>query len=293
MSKPYIIITTGPSGSGKTLLAEKTIEYLKSLDKDMSTSFTKILIDELIENNIAYKEKISSIVKECVDEYRQAYKSSKIKECFTCSKSNCYYLRPDVFEKLSNSYWYVRKKPYCNESSPINCAILNDELLKQAVEKNENIVFEITGANTMPTWILSDPFISKEYNVIFSYSLLNIDDLIIRNINRFEKSLQNFTIDNSNPAPRIPNIEYNTIKNHVYDIRTSLLKLYNNCVIDHNIYTCNKYKINKLLIFDNNTDMTLIFDSDINKYSLPELAVVVNKILRLENKLVETNLLDL
>ena len=139
MSKPYIIITTGPSGSGKTLLAEKTIEYLKSLDKDMSTSFTKILIDELIENNIAYKEKISSIVKECVDEYRQVNKSSKIKECFTCSKSNCYYLRPDVFEKLSKSYWYVREKPYCNESSHLSCAILNDELLKQAVEKNENI----------------------------------------------------------------------------------------------------------------------------------------------------------
>lgn len=292
MTKPYIIITSGPSGSGKTLVAEKTIEYLKLLDKDMSTSFTKILIDDLIENNIAYKERISSIIKECVDEYKQS--SGNIKECFMCSKPNCYYLRPDVFEKLSKSYWYVRTKPYCNESSPINCAILNDELLKQAVEKNENIVFEITGANTMPTWILSDPFISKEYNVIFSYSLLNIDDLIIRNINRFEKSLQNFNIDNSNPAPRIPNIEYNNIEKHVYEIRSSLLKLYNKCVIDHNIFTCNKYKINKLLIFDNNdTDMKLIFDSDINKYTLTELAVIVNKILRLENKLVETNLLNL
>ena len=292
MTKPYIIITSGPSGSGKTLVSEKTIEYLKLLDKDMSTSFTKILIDDLIENNIAYKERISSIIKECVDEYKQS--SDNIKECFMCSKPNCYYLRPDVFEKLSKSYWYVRTKPYCNESSPINCAILNDELLKQAVEKNENIVFEITGANTMPTWILSDPFRSKEYNVIFSYSLLHIDDLIIRNINRFEKSLQNFNIDNSNPAPRIPNIEYNNIEKHVYEIRSSLLKLYNKCVIDHNIFTCNKYKINKLLIFDNNdTDMKLIFDSDINKYTLPELAVIVNKILRLENKLVETNLLNL
>jgi hypothetical protein len=290
MTKPYIIITSGPRGSGKTLLAEKTIEYLKLLDKDMSTTFTKILIDDLIENNIAYKEQISGIVKECVEEYRQSNKSSK--ECFTCSNSNCYYLRPDVFEKLSKSYWYVRKKPYCNETSPINCAILNDELLKQAVEKNENIVFEITGANTMPTWILSDPFITKEYNVIFSYSLLNINDLIIRNITRFEKSLQNFNNDNRNPAPRIPNIDYNNIETHVYEIRTSLLKLYNKCVIDHNIYTCNKHKINKLLIFDNNTDMKLIFDSDINKYSLEDFAAVVNKILRLENKLVETNLLD-
>ena len=63
MSKPYIIITSGPRGAGKTLLADKTIEYLKLFDKDMSTTFTKILIDELIENNKVYKEKISSIVK--------------------------------------------------------------------------------------------------------------------------------------------------------------------------------------------------------------------------------------
>jgi hypothetical protein len=294
MNKPYIIITIGPSGSGKTLLAQKTIEYLKLLDKDMSTSFTRILIDELVENNIAYKEKISSIVKECVDEYRQVNKSSKIKECFTCSKSNCYYLRPDVFEKLSKSYWYVREKPYCNESSHLSCAMLNDELLKQAVEKNENIVFEITGANTMPTWILSDPFISSEYNVIFSYSLLNIDELIMRNIIRFEKSLQNFAEDNANPAPRLPNIQYNHLEKHVYAVRNSLLKLYNKCILDYNIYTCNKHKINKLLIFDNNDhDIKLIFDSDINKYSLVEVAALVNRLLRLENKLIETNLLDL
>jgi hypothetical protein len=289
MTKPYIIITSGPSGSGKTLLAEKTIDYLKLSDKDMSPHFTKILIDDLIENNIAYKEKISAIVKECVE---QSNKSSEIKECFQCSKSNCYYLKPDIFEQLSKSYWQVRTKPYCNESSPLSCAILNDELLKQAVERNQNIVFEITGANTMPTWILSEPFISKEYNVIFSYSLLNIDDLIIRNITRFEKSLQKFNIDNSNPAPRIPNIEYKYIEKHVYEIRNLLLKIYNKCIIDHNVYTCNKYKINKLLIFDNNNEMKLIFDSNINKYSLPELAVLVNKVLRLENKLVETNLLD-
>lgn len=65
-------------------------------------------------------------------------------------------------------------------------------------------------------------------------------------------------------------------------------------MIDYNIYTCNKHRINKLLIFDNNdTDMKLIFDSDINKYSLPKFAEVINKILKLENKLVERNILDL
>ena len=47
------------------------------------------------------KRCLDDIVKECVEEYRQANKSSKIAECFTCSESNCYYLRPDVFEKLS------------------------------------------------------------------------------------------------------------------------------------------------------------------------------------------------
>jgi hypothetical protein len=292
MNKPYIIVAIGPKGSGKTILAKKTIEYLKSLDKDMSSSFKNILIDDLIENNTTYKHKISSIITECVQEYTQVRKSSEIKGCFTCSKPDCNYLKPDVFERMSKAYNYTRKNPNCTQTSQLNCDLLNDELLKEAVKNNENIVFEITGANTMPTWILSDPFISSEYNVIFSYSLLNIDDLIMRNIIRFEKSLQNFAEDNANPAPRLPNIQYNHLEKHVYEVRTSLLKLYNKCILDYNIYTCNKHKINKLLIFDNNdSDIKLIFDSDINKYSLPKFAVLVNRLLRLDGKLIETNLL--
>ena len=53
MNKPYIIITLGPTGSGKTKLIKETISYL-----GVKNNYVKILIDDLIENNNKYKEKI-------------------------------------------------------------------------------------------------------------------------------------------------------------------------------------------------------------------------------------------
>ena len=59
----YFIITMGISGSGKTSLIEKTLNYLDLENK----SYKKILIDDLIENNNNYKNKIRNIINQNTD----------------------------------------------------------------------------------------------------------------------------------------------------------------------------------------------------------------------------------
>ena len=70
---PYFIITAGATGSGKTGLINKTMEYLNISDQP----YEKILVDDLIENDINYKNKVKKII-DYVSEYCVGNKTCEI-----------------------------------------------------------------------------------------------------------------------------------------------------------------------------------------------------------------------
>ena len=216
----YIIITVGHAGSGKTRLINKTIEIL-NLDKNYKTC----LVDDLIENNDEYKNKIKELLKD----------NSKL----------------ELFEK---AYFDVRQKYDYDR--------VNDDKIKKYIKNKKNIILETTGKN-IPKWILSRNWIPINYDIIIAYSLVSVKNLIKRNKQRFENSMKQFMDDNNAIAPRMPNIDKAIIKENVKNIRHTLIKLYKKCIVTHNIEICNGVKINKLLIFDNNyKDMKLIYDDN-------------------------------
>ena len=256
--QPYFIVTAGPTGSGKSKVIDKTIEIMK-FDK----TYSKILIDDLVEKSEMYKTAVTTIL--------ENVKADCAKEQPPCDteKELGYYKNPsqDLLKKFSDAYFAARASGCIG-----NCDAMNDELLKDAISKQSNIVLETTGMS-IPTWLLKAPFIiPNTYTVVFAYSIVQLDTLIDRNKNRIIESMKLFNSDHNNPAPRLPNIEEAAFKPIVSNIKKVLVDLYANCVRrghTDNPAKCSTTPINRLLIFNNNeTDMTLAFDSQINDLDL-------------------------
>jgi hypothetical protein len=250
-NKPYLIVTAGPTGSGKSKVIDKTIEKM-----NFDRTHEKILIDDLVEKSEMYKTAVTEILK-------------NVKEDCVANKPPCseeieleYYKNPseDLLKQFSNAYFSARESGCTG-----NCNVMNDKLLKDAINNNSNIVLETTGTS-IPTWLLQAPFIiPNTYTVVFAYSVVQLDALIERNKNRIIESMKKFNSDHNNPAPRLPNIEEAAFKPIVSKIKEVLLDLYKSCVRrghTDNPDKCGKAPITRLLIFDNNgKEMTLAIDS--------------------------------
>jgi polyhydroxyalkanoate synthesis regulator phasin len=285
MSNPYIIITLGATGSGKSTLINETISYLK-----LEENYVKILVDDLVENNKLFKEKISSIILDILEQCKKERRFCLDEECKECNTSN-YYEEPseELLKKFNDAYFTVRKTPNCVNDSILNCDKYNDEKLRKAIEERKNIILETTGLN-IPNWLLSEPFINEntDYTVIFAYSLVNFDKLIERNKKRVIKSIKEFQNNKTKkkPAPRLPDIKPETFRKTVNEIRKTLLKLFNNCIKSHIQDICGSKNIDQLLIFDNNeTEMKLVFDSNnSSENNKSELAFtfMINKLFNLQ-----------
>ena len=63
---PHLIITTGATGSGKTKLIIATLQYLGLSE----INIVKILVDDLVENDEKYKDKVNKIIKLVENECR-------------------------------------------------------------------------------------------------------------------------------------------------------------------------------------------------------------------------------
>jgi hypothetical protein len=249
--RPYIIVTAGPTGSGKSKVIDETIAAMK-FDK----TYTKILIDDLVEKSEMYKTAVTTIL-----ENVKAVCTKEHPPCDTETELG-YYKNPsqDLLKQFSDAYVTAREFGCIG-----NCNVMNDKLLKAAISKNSNIVLETTGTS-IPIWLLKAPFIiPNTYTVVFAYSVVELDALIERNKNRIIESMKIFNSDHNNPAPRLPNIEEAAFKPIVSKIKEVLLDLYISCVRrghTANPDKCGTTPITRLLIFDNNEkDMTLAIDS--------------------------------
>lgn len=236
---PYLIIVSGPTGSGKGSAPEK-IQTLLNLNK----KHTKIVIDDIIENNKHYKKGINK------------YLNSKNINTLLNNISN------EDITFFNELYFETRKKINCknNNKEYKSCDELNDEILDNAFNKSQNIVFETTG-QIWSNWIFdmyAEHIKKYNYQIIFVYSIVNICELLDRNKNRTIKSFKKFIKNNKNPAPRLPDIRFNKYKKNLKEI-VKMFKKHNSNCNNHNI--CARY-----IILDNTTKNkitknTVLYDS--------------------------------
>ena len=258
--KPFVIITVGPTGSGKTGLVKKTIEYC---NLPSSPTPRVYLVDDLVVVNPEYKKRVKAII----DGFK-----------ITVDNVEEFMENPEVIKAFNEAYFGVRNgkdkqdephKINCVEGVERNCNIVNDDEMRKAIASNESFVLEITGRD-FPKWFLETGKgwlgeVTEKYDVyvtgVFVYDL---DELIKRNKDRFKRSFELFLSDPANnPGPRLPDIRKDNFNASIITIRNTIRDMYKTCVLpkDKDITKCGNENIDRLLLYKNNEDMQLVFDS--------------------------------
>lgn len=266
---PVLIVALGPTGSGKGSIPDKVSKIL-NLE---SSVFEQILIDNLVENHSHYKSEVENFIKNRINDYKQKNYNMNDKDAKQAVIDN--FLLTDMDDKtlefFNNVYFKTRREYDCkqetketNVSPIVNCDSVNDAKMISAFNNGKNIVFESTGEH-FPEWLFEtyqDQIKKHKYQIVMSWSVVEICELINRNYKRAKSSIEDFiTTDYTESAPRLPDI--------TFDIFKSKLKKIVNTFNDEaysatctNIYDgCNI----RILVFDNNNrESKLLFDSSID-----------------------------
>ena len=261
-NRPTLLIVAGPTGSGKGSLPDKVFEYL---DIDKSNGMEKILIDNIVENNTRYKNKVIDIIKK------------------TCSgdpilcddlQTSITALDPELIDSFAAAYSDVRFKGDCqsghttsrvtgepvpNHLRPyVTCNNVNDQKLLYALQQKKNIVFETTG-EYHSGWIftgesprLYELINGGNYKIIMAWSLTHVDELIKRNKGRALNDMREFikslaepseasqqhhgeyelTVDGTAAAPRLPDVREKKYMKAVRQIHKTFGQIINQCVFN-------------------------------------------------------------
>lgn len=252
-----MIVTCGPTGSGKTTLASETAKLLNIND------YVVLLVDDIIENNPEYKKKIEKILEESFPGKN-------------CVQEGCLNNPPpEVYAKFADAYFSTRKTPNkgCDD---MKCDDYFDKKLQNAIAAKKNIVLEST-CGYYPKWLLDETMTPKDYTIVFSYSLVSLCNLIKRNSKRAQEQLTTYMQDKQkNPAPRLPDVRYDTIKKTVEGIRDILLTRVLSCSIKQGQECVRDIRV---IIFDNNSaKMNRIYDSQTESDTSSIVETVKNKL---------------
>lgn len=268
--KPYLFIMSGPMGSGKTSLHQKVTSYLNL--KEHKT--VKVILDEHIETNPAYKRFILNVTKkEC---------KGKKKLCKTLKNK---VMKPDksLMRKLEKGYFKSREKQHCKTGKLLkskenkdniwgykikSCSWYNNKSFQDGVKNGHDIIFETNG-NYFPSWIFEPEngffkHIQKhKYKVVMAWSFTSLKELMKRNKGRAIKALDSFLKDSTNNAPRFPDTTLKVYKPLLVNIQKVFYDVIQKCVHTYDKVFC-KYPI-QFVVVDNTekqfTDKHVIYDS--------------------------------
>lgn len=258
---PYLVITCGNTGSGKTRLMEETLRFLGISNEP----YVKILIDDIVENNLIYKREVKKIISKIERYCREKRVHCLDEDCFFCDE-DWYYNNPPKFlyDDFKNAYFNARSRKNCNGINPNwDCNELNDHYLMQAIFERKNIVFEFTG-QYIPTWLLTSAKLTTPYNIVVSCSVVNMENLARRNKSRASLAVRKFKENENEPAPRLPDVSVKELKKNMKQYKNILNEMYTDCIESYSVEKCGDRQINRLLVFDNNgRDLSLIFDSSL------------------------------
>ncbi len=237
--EPYLIITAGPTGSGKSSLPDKIIKYV-NLNKNDKVN---ILIDDIIESQKKYKQNINKIIEE------NCYNSKSL-----CDNLKKKIINPDddILNKFNTAYFNSRKSKGCNNTNK-TCDEINDKKLEDAFKIGKNIIFETTGTY-YPSWIFKyniDMLNKWNYQIIMAWTIAEWCDLVKRNSNRAIAAFEKFINDNSNPAPRLPDIRPDNYKKQAKIINDVFYRIAYNCGKTYKSSFCKRQV--RLIVVDNRT----------------------------------------
>jgi len=249
--KPYLIVTNGTTGSLKTKMADEIIKQLK-----LNATNTKINIDDLVIKNKEYKKRILDIIKKVAKE------CNNNKVCISEKYENP---NDKLLEDFGKAYYDVRKGKdgiSCTTSFKNSCDKLNDLNLENALNESRNIVFESQGLS-VPSWLLSQPYLTEKYNVIFGYSLAPIKKIVDVIKKRAKARIDKYLKNPDEDAPRMPSVDRKTIGNNIKNIVATLKELRKNCINDAEYLKCGNKKIDLLLVYETDEDFkfNLVYDN--------------------------------
>jgi hypothetical protein len=254
VNKPYLIVTNGTTGSLKTKMADEIIKYLK-----LNPVNTKIIIDDLVIKNKEYKKRVLDIIKKVAKE------CNNNKVCISEKYDNP---GDKMYQDFGKAYYDVRKGEggiSCTDSFNNSCDKLNDLNLENALNESRNIVFESQGLS-VPSWLLSLPYLTEKYNVIFGYSLAPIKKIVEVIKKRAKARIDKYLKNPNEDAPRLPSVNEKIIGDNIKNIMVTLKELRKNCINDVEYFKCGKKKIDKLLVYENSDDfkLNIVYDNDSN-----------------------------
>lgn len=278
---PVLIVALGPTGSGKGSIPDKVS---KILNLESSVVFEQILIDNLVENHSHYKSEVENFIKNRINDYKQKNNNMTDKDAKQAVIDN--FLLKDMddatLEFFNNVYFKTRTEYDCkqetketNVSPIVNCDSVNNAKMVSAFNNGKNIVFESTGED-FPVWLFTkykEQIKKHNYQIVMSWSVVEICELIERNYKRAKGSIEKFiTSEYTESAPRLPDITFDIFKSKL----NKIVNTFNNDAYSAtctNIYDgCNI----RILVFDNNdrTEHEPIFDS--NKDSAMDKAKILS-----------------
>jgi hypothetical protein len=248
---PFILITGGVVGSGKTSLINSTFDYLHL---NIGDGYVKILIDDLIEMSPIYKHKIDDILQSYG--YNKTTILNKIKS-----------FDRDIIEEFRKAYFNTRQKEKClwwsNEKT---CDDYLDDVLIDALNKRKNIVLETTG-KSFPLWLMKILSLYPMYSIIFSFAILELNELVARNIKRTETSLSKYL---SNPidasTPRLPDITPENLRKSADQVEKNIKEIIRMCIEgdgdgDENRNQC-EFKFRLLVFYTFERQHQLVYDNE-------------------------------
>ena len=280
---PVLIVALGPTGSGKGSIPDKVS---KILNLKSSVVFEQILIDNLVENHSHYKSEVKNFIKNRINDYKNNDMSDKDAKQAVIDNFLLKDMDDETLEFFNNVYFKTRTEYDCkqetketNVSPIVNCDSVNNAKMVSAFNNGKNIVFESTG-ESFPQWLFDtyqEQIKNHKYQIVMSWSVVEICELIERNYKRAKGSIENFiTSEYSGSAPRLPDITFDIFKSKL----NKIVNTFNNDAYSAtctNIYDgCNI----RILVFDNN-DRTckVVFDSDSDSDSNKDSAMDKAKIL--------------
>lgn len=225
-SPPYLLITMGPTGAGKTKLVEQLKKDLKIPKRH---KFNKLIIDDLVEKNTNYKERVRGILKE-----------DNVKKCIEEKSS----LPAEIYDKFKTAYFRARRTGCGGKGCD---SVLNNNL-DAALKNQESIIFETTGLS-VPLWLIEKIRDTEVgYNIVIGVVMVNFNILKERILKRTLSQISQFDKNPRASAPRLPKIEANL----VLQIKETVKTVLSSC----SALSC--YKPLEIYVYDNTDRMELL-----------------------------------
>ena len=255
---PQLLITMGVTGAGKSRLAKEVIKKLKIKDPHY------FLIDDYVQSDEYYKKMIKQFTKK--GDYKKKLKkpSKKTIKYFekyyfeTRNKKGCKKKSKRLSKRISGA---TKKKKECIESeSNKGCNYVFEQELNDAILEKKNIVFETNG-KYYPKWLIKAVKKCSKYTIIMAGVKVSIRNLIKRNSSRVLEDMENFLQDNKD-APRFPDISEEELNKNKKLFEKTISGIFSNKCLKkkYNKKDCG-FRLDRLLIYNNNTSLKLTYDS--------------------------------